>query len=84
MFHPYEPYLITCDENDGISVWNWMPMNKANMLNSFSAEKKSFNGRVTDIKIINERFDNSILMVSSSSGNIYFYKNCNFITYTKR
>jgi regulatory associated protein of mTOR len=75
LFHSYQPLLITTDEIDTISIWNWYPMYKANVLNSFTPEKKSYNGRITDLKIINEELENSILCVSSSSGNIYFYKN---------
>lgn len=68
IFHPFDPFLIFSDARDVITVIDW---NDAIRTNSFS----SGIGRITDLKIINEDQEDSMLMVSSASGNISFYKN---------
>ena len=53
------------------SVWTWVTATKQN---SFTCGKY-LNGRITDLKLINESVEQSLLLVSSASGNVCIFKN---------
>jgi regulator-associated protein of mTOR len=67
VFHPFDPYLIYSDDKDTISVINWISAQKCN---SFTCKT----GRITDLKIVNETQEDSLLMTSSATGNLTFWK----------
>jgi len=70
-FHGFEPYLVVSDENDGLVVWNWV---RGSVVNNFKCGE-TLRSRITDFHIINEEAEQSMLLVSSASGNVAVYKN---------
>ncbi|EFC42042.1 predicted protein [Naegleria gruberi] len=70
-FHGFEPYLVVSDENDGLSVWNWV---RGAIVNQFRCGD-ILKSRITDFHIINEEAEQSMLLVASAAGNVAIYKN---------
>jgi regulator-associated protein of mTOR len=82
-FHPFEPHLIVADENDGITVWNWQRGAKINNFHASTGAGPVSSlrnnsiiqpARITDLQILNDQSENSILLVSSAGGNVQLYK----------
>jgi regulator-associated protein of mTOR len=67
LFHPYENYLVVCDDFDGISVWNFDDGKKEQ---SFSNSNSS-NSRMTSVKWLND----SILAVGCCDGTVRLWDN---------
>ncbi|KAG2387137.1 hypothetical protein C9374_002172 [Naegleria lovaniensis] len=70
-FHGFEPYLVVSDENDGLTIWNWV---RGAIVNQFKCGD-ILKSRITDFHIINEESEQSMLLVASAAGNVAIYKN---------
>jgi regulator-associated protein of mTOR len=62
-FHPYETVLVTTDDKDGITVWNWQEGVK---INSFSNGNQS-PSRITSLSLLNEH-DIPLIACGSDDG----------------
>jgi regulator-associated protein of mTOR len=69
LFHQYEPHLITVNDSDLVSVWNWTEGVRVNVFCN-SNPKQS---RATSLKIINEE-EGGLLAVGSSEGVVRIYR----------
>ena len=67
LFHPYENYLVVCDDFDGVSVWNFDDGKKE--LNFSNANKHG--SRMTSVSWLND----SILAVGCCDGTVRLWDN---------
>ena len=67
LFHPFENILVSSDDQDIVSVWNWSDNTK---LNTFS------NGaRVTSMKLVNDNHQQVMLLTGSDDGVVRCWRN---------
>lgn len=69
-FMQFEKLLVTTDEKDTVSVWDW---DKSEVVTKF-ANGNPFGTKITDLKFLNED-DLPLVMTGSSDGVIKIYKN---------
>ncbi|KAL8526523.1 hypothetical protein ACS0TY_015644 [Phlomoides rotata] len=69
LMQPFSPVVIACDENEMIRIWN---CEEATLLNTFSNHDHPDKG-VSKLCLVNE-FDEELLLVASSDGNIRIWK----------
>lgn len=70
VFHQFENHLVTSDDRDGISVWDW---HKETRISRFS-NGNPLGSRISDLKFINED-DIALVMSGSSDGVIKIFRN---------
>ncbi|WOL04841.1 regulatory-associated protein of TOR 2 [Canna indica] len=66
---PFDPVVVTADENERIRVWNY----DGAILNSFDNHESSDRG-ISKLCLVNE-LDDGLLLVASSDGNVRFWRN---------
>lgn len=70
LFSQYESHLVVCDENEGVTIWDWSDGVKLNKINNGNP----MGSRVTDAKFLNED-DQPLLLTGSSDGVVKIYRN---------
>lgn len=70
LFHQFEPHLISADDKDGITIWDW---EAGKSLHTFS-DGNPKGSKITELKLINED-DKALLMAGSSEGIVRIYRN---------
>lgn len=69
IFHPFEPVLISANEQNHIGVWNW---EEGQNFNTFS-NQNSPGTRITALSLLNEQYD-ALLATGSNEGTIRIWK----------
>lgn len=70
LFHQFEPHLVSADDKDGITIWDW---EEGKRLNAFS-DGNPPGSKITELKLLNED-DKALLMAGSSEGIVRIYRN---------
>jgi regulator-associated protein of mTOR len=68
-FHPFENFLVVCDQQHSACVWNWEEGIKVNKFSN----TQSANARISDLSIINEH-NNPFICIASDDGVIRFWE----------
>jgi WD40 repeat protein len=67
LFHPYENIVISSDDQDIVSVWNWSDNTKLNTFNN--------GGRITSMKLVNDNHQQVMLLTGSDDGVVRCWRN---------
>ncbi len=70
LFAQFEPNLVSIDDRDGVSIWDW---SLNSLVNRFS-NCNPFGSKITEVKFINED-DIPLLLTGSSDGVVRIFKN---------
>lgn len=70
VLHQFEDHLLTSDDRDTVSIWDWERNVK---LNQFSNGNPS-GSRITDLRFVNED-DKALIVAGSSDGVVKLYRN---------
>lgn len=70
LFHQFEPHLVSADDKDGITIWDWEDRKR---LHAFSNANPT-GSKITELKLLNED-DKALLMTGSSDGVVRIFRN---------